>query len=270
MPDAVPTPVTPPRSTLELHERTYIVTGAGGGIGGATAARLLRTGANVVGVDLSSRRLAETETQTKALPGEFRTLKVNLTTESGAEAAVDFALSEFGGVQGVANVAGGMTNIDRDVYDKDLADISLDYFVDTFALNVNSAFLMCKALEPHFYAEGYGKIVNVASLAAFANRPELGNAAYNSAKAAVVALTQSLSMQMGRRGVRANCIAPGLVLSDRVREWIDQGYLERHLAYTALGDLARPEDLGESIAYFLEPQSDAVTGETLRVAAGVR
>jgi NAD(P)-dependent dehydrogenase (short-subunit alcohol dehydrogenase family) len=260
----------PPRSALELHERTYIVTGAGGGIGGAVAARLLRTGANVVGVDLSSRRLAETERQTKEMPGQFRTLKANLTTEVGTEAAVEFALSEFGKVQGLANVAGGMTNIDRDVYDLPLRDISLEYFVDTFALNVNSAFLMSKALEQHFYAEGYGKIVNVASLAAFANRPELGNAAYNSAKAAVIGLTRSLSLLMGRHGVRANCIAPGLVLSDRVRDWIDQGYLERHLAYTALGDLARPEDLGESIAYLLEPQSDAITGETLRVAAGVR
>jgi 3-oxoacyl-[acyl-carrier protein] reductase/7-alpha-hydroxysteroid dehydrogenase len=258
------------RSTLEPHERTYIVTGAGGGIGGAAAARLLRTGANVVGVDLSSRRLTETERQTKELSGQFRWLKANLTTEEGTQSAVAFALSEFGTVQGLANVAGGMTNIDRNVYDLPLADIPLDYFVDTFALNVNSAFLMSKALEEHFYNERYGKIVNVASLAAFANRPELGNTAYNSAKAAVIGLTRSLSMLMGRHGVRANCIAPGLVLSDRVREWIDEGYLERHLAYTALGDLARPDDLGESIAYLLEQQSDAITGETLRVAAGVR
>jgi len=260
----------PPRSRLALHERTYIVTGAGGGIGGATVARLLRVGANVVAVDLSSRRLANTVEKTAALPGTLRTLKVDVTTEAGTQAAVAFALSEFGTVQGVANVVGGMTNIDQDVYDLPLADLSLDYFLDTFALNVNSAFLMSKAIEQHFYDQGYGKIVNVASLAAFANRPELGNAAYNSAKAAVVGLTQTLSLLMGRRGVRVNCIAPGLVLSDRVKSWIEPGYLQRHLAYTALGDLATPDDLGEAIAFFLEPQSDAITGETLRVAAGVR
>ncbi|GAA3522667.1 3-oxoacyl-ACP reductase FabG [Amycolatopsis ultiminotia] len=260
----------PLHSALEPHERTYVVTGAGGGIGGAAAARLLRTGANVVGVDLSSRRLGETERQTKDLPGQFRWFKANLTKEEDTLAAVGFGLGEFGSVQGLANVAGGMTNIDRDVYDLPLSDISLDYFLDTFALNVNSAFLMSKALESHFSGQRYGKIVNVASLAAFANRPELGNTAYNSAKAAVIGLTRSLSLVMGRTGVRVNCVAPGLVLSDRVREWIDEGYLERHLAYTALGDLARPEDLGESIAYLLEPQSDAITGETLRVAAGVR
>ncbi|CAN5201204.1 3-oxoacyl-ACP reductase FabG [soil metagenome] len=262
--------VAPSRPTVPLNERIYIVTGAGGGIGGAAAARLLRVGSKVVGVDLSSRRLAETSEATKDLPGTLVTVKVDVTTEAGVQSAVDFAINEFGWVHGVANVAGGMVNINREVYDVPLESISLDEFVQMYALNVNSAFLMCRALEPHFVAQGYGKIVNVASLAAFANRMELGNAAYNSAKAAVVALTQSLSMQMGRQGVRANCIAPGLVLSDRVKQWIDTDYLQRHLDQTALGDLATPEDLGEGIAFFLEPQSDGVTGETMRVAAGLR
>ncbi|HEY3737521.1 MAG TPA: SDR family oxidoreductase [Jatrophihabitans sp.] len=268
MPDTAVVP--PTRPTLALNERTYIVTGGGGGIGGAAVARLLRVGSNVVAVDLSSRRLNGTAEATRELPGALRTIKADITTEAGVQEAVDFAVTEFGSVQGVANVAGGMVNINREVYDVPLESISLDDFVQMYALNVNSAFLMCRALEKHFIAQGYGKIVNVASLAAFANRLELGNAAYNSAKAAVIAFTQSVSMQLGRQGVRANCIAPGLVLSDRVREWIDEGYRDRHLAYTALGDLPRPEDLGEGIAFFLEPQSDAVTGETLRVAAGVR
>jgi NAD(P)-dependent dehydrogenase (short-subunit alcohol dehydrogenase family) len=260
----------PARPALALEERTYVVTGAGGGIGGAAAARLLRAGSNVTGVDLSSRRLAATAEATRELPGTLRTVKVDVTTEEGVQQAIAFAIAEFGSVQGVANVAGGMVGINRDVYDVPLESFTLDSWNQMYALNVNSAFLMCRALEKHFTAQGYGKIVNVASLAAFANRLELGNAAYNSAKAAVVALTQSISMQLGRQGVRANCIAPGLVLSDRVREWIDEGYRDRHLAQTALGDLATPEDLGEAIAFFLEPQSDAITGETLRVAAGVR
>lgn len=262
--------VHPPRLDLPLEQRVYIVTGAGGGIGGAAAARLLRVGSRVLGVDLSARRLAETTEKTAALPGTLRTIKVDVTTEEGTAKAVEAALAEFGAVHGVANVAGGMVNIDREVYDVPLESFSLESWNAMYALNVTSAFLMCRALEKHFVSQRYGKVVNVASLAAFANRLELGNAAYNSAKAAVVAFTQSLSMQAGRFGIRANCIAPGLVLSDRVRQWIDEGYLARHLDYTALGDLATPEDLGESIAFLLEPQSDAITGETLRVAAGVR
>jgi NAD(P)-dependent dehydrogenase (short-subunit alcohol dehydrogenase family) len=262
--------IPPARPTLPLTDRTYVVTGAGGGIGGAVVSRLLRVGSNVVGVDLSSRRLAGTIEATSDLPGAFQTIKVDVTSEAGAHEAIDFAMTQFGSVQGVANVAGGMVNINRDVYDVPLESFSLEDWQQMYALNVDSAFLMCRALEKHFIAQGYGKIVNIASLAAFANRLELGNAAYNSAKAAVVALTQSLSVQMGRQGIRANCIAPGLVLSDRVRQWIDDGYLQRHLDYTALGDVPRPDDLAESIAFLLEPQSDAITGETLRVAAGVR
>jgi NAD(P)-dependent dehydrogenase (short-subunit alcohol dehydrogenase family) len=260
----------PARPTLTLNERTYVVTGAGGGIGGAAVARLLRAGSNVVGVDLSSRRLAATAEAASELPGALRTVKADVTTEDGVQQAIAFAIAEFGSIQGLANVAGGMVGINRDVYDVPLESFTLESWNQMYALNVNSAFLMCRALEKHFIAQGYGKIVNVASLAAFANRLELGNAAYNSAKAAVVALTQSISMQLGRQGIRANCVAPGLVLSSRVREWIDDGYRDRHLAHTALGDLATPEDLGEAIAFFLEPQSDAITGETLRVAAGVR
>lgn len=261
---------SPARPTAPLSERTYIVTGAGGGIGRAAVARLLRVGSNVVGVDLSSQRLAGTAEVTSDLPGALRSIKIDVTTEEGTQTAVDFAMAEFGSVQGVANVAGGMVNIDRDVYDVPLESFSLDAWNQMYALNVNSAFLMCRALEKHFIAQGYGKVVNVASLAAFANRLELGNVAYNSAKAAVVAFTQTLSMQAGRQGIRANCVAPGLVLSDRVQQWIDDGYRDRHIAQNALGDLATPEDLAEGIAFFLEPQSDAVTGETLRVAAGLR
>jgi NAD(P)-dependent dehydrogenase (short-subunit alcohol dehydrogenase family) len=261
---------SPPRLDLPLAERVYIVTGGGGGIGGAVVARLLRVGSSVLAVDLSSRRLAETVEKTQEFDGALRTIKVDITTEEGAAAAIELALTEFGAVHGVANVAGGMVNIDREVYDIPLESFTLASWRQMYALNIDSAFLMCRGLEKHFVAQHYGKVVNVASLAAFANRMELGNAAYNSAKAAVVAFTQSLSMQGGRLGIRANCVAPGLVLSDRVRQWIDEGYLQRHVDYTALGDLATPGDLAEGIAFFLEPQSDAITGETLRVAAGVR
>jgi NAD(P)-dependent dehydrogenase (short-subunit alcohol dehydrogenase family) len=250
--------------------RTYVVTGAGGGIGGATALRLLRGGANVCGVDISSRRLAGTAGEAEALPGTFTTIKVDITIEAGAEAAIAHALNEFETIHGLANIAGGMPNIDLDGFDIPITDLPLEYFRSTFALNVDSTFLMCKAAAPHFIQRGYGKVVNTASLAAFSNFDELGNLAYNSAKAAVIALTQSIAQLMGPQGVRANCIAPGLVLSPRVQSFVSEGYVERHKVNAALPDLSTPEDLAEGMAFFLEPGSDAITGEVLRVAAGVR
>jgi NAD(P)-dependent dehydrogenase (short-subunit alcohol dehydrogenase family) len=250
--------------------RTYIVTGGGGGIGGATVLRLLRTGANVLAIDISSKRLNAVKEEAAGLPGRLDVLKADITAEAPAEQSVQYALEQFGDLHGVANVAGGMPNYVGTDMDRPLESISLEYFRAMFALNVDSAFLMSKAATPHFKQQQYGKIVNVASLAAFANRPELGNVAYNPAKKAVIGLAETLSMLLGRDGVRVNTIVPGLVMSDRARNTLDDAYNQRHLAWTALGRLSTPDDLAEGIAFFLEPASDGITGETLRVAAGVR
>lgn len=250
--------------------RTYIVTGAAGGIGGATARRLLSVGSNVLGVDISQRRLEALQERCKDLPGRLEVRRADLSTEDAAQGVIEYAISVFGDLHGIANVAGGMVDIEADSMDRPLAQIGLEYFRRTFALNVDTAFLMSKHAEPHFESKGYGKIVNVASLAAFANRHELGDTAYNPAKAAVVGLTQTLSLLLGKKGIRVNAIAPGLVMSDKVQETFGKGYVDRHVAATALGHLATVNDEAEAIAFLLEPQSDAVSGEVLRVAAGVR
>jgi len=250
--------------------RTYIVTGGGGGIGGATVLRLLRSGANVLAIDISTRRLAGIEERAATLPGTLAVLKADVTAEAPVVGTVAFAIERFGDLHGVANVAGGMPDYQGTDMDRSLESMSLEYFHRMFALNVDSAFLMSKAATPHFKKKQYGKIVNVASLAAFANRYELGNAAYNPAKKAVIGLAETLSLLLGRDGIRVNTIAPGLVMSDRARDALDEGFKERHLAATALGRLASADELAEGIAFFLEPASDGITGETLRVAAGVR
>lgn len=250
--------------------RTYIVTGGGGGIGGATALRLLRTGANVLAIDISGKRLAGVKERAEGLSGRLEVLKADITAEEPSLLSVRTAIELFGDLHGVANVAGGMPDYQGSDMDRSLESISLEYFHRMFALNVDSAFLMSKAATPHFKSKGYGKIVNVASLAAFANRPELGNAAYNPAKKAVIGLSETLSLLLGPNGIRVNTIAPGLVMSDKAKGTLSDDYNERHLKQVPLGKLATTDDLAESIAFFLEPASDAITGETLRVAAGVR
>lgn len=250
--------------------RSYIVTGGGGGIGGATVLRLLQAGANVLAVDISSRRLNAVRERAAGLPGRMEIFKADVTAEAPTLESVACALEQFGDLHGLANVAGGMPDYQGSDMDRSLESISLDYFHRMFALNVDSAFLMSKAVTPHFKARRYGKIVNVASLAAFANRPELGNAAYNPAKKAVIGLAETLSLLLGPDGIRVNTIAPGLVMSDKARDALGDAYTQRHLAQVPLGRLASTMDLAEGIAFFLEPGSDGISGETLRVAAGVR
>jgi NAD(P)-dependent dehydrogenase (short-subunit alcohol dehydrogenase family) len=255
---------------MSASTRSYIVTGGGGGIGGATVLRLARTGAQVLAVDISSRRLGAIKEAAAGLPGRVETFKADITGEAASLAAVACALESFGDLHGLANVAGGMPDYVGTDMDRSLESMDLDYLHRMFALNVDSAFLMSKAATRHFKTRRYGKIVNVASLAAFANRPELGNACYNAAKKAVIGLAETLSLLLGPDGIRVNTIAPGLVMSDRARDALGDDYRERHLRQVPLGKLATRDDLAEGIAFFLEPASDAITGETLRVAAGVR
>jgi len=250
--------------------RSYIVTGGGGGIGGATVLRLLRTGANVLAIDISSKRMSGIKEQASGLPGRMEVLKADITGEEATVQAVKLALELFGDLHGLANVAGGMPDYVASDQDRPLETVTLDYFHRMFALNVDTAFLMSKSAVPHFQKKKYGKIVNVASLAAFANRPELGNVAYNPAKKAVIGLAETLSVLLGPDGIRVNTIAPGLVMSDRARTVLGDGFKQRHLAQVPLGRLATAEELAEGIAFFLEPQSDGVTGEVMRVAAGYR
>lgn len=253
-----------------MTARSYIVTGGGGGIGGATALRLVRNGGNVLAVDISTKRLESVKDRASGLPGRLEILKADVTIEPTSLLAVSTAVEQFGDLHGLANVAGGMPDYQGSDMDRSLESITLEYFHKMFALNVDSAFLMSKAATAHFKTKRYGKIVNVASLAAFANRPELGNAAYNPAKKAVIGLAETLSILLGPDGIRVNTIAPGLVMSDRARGALADDYNARHLAQVPLGKLSTTDDLAEGIAFFLEPASDAITGETLRVAAGVR
>jgi len=255
---------------MNADQRTYIVSGAAGGIGGATVARLLRSGACVLGTDISQKRLNALVERNTEHAEKLAIMRADLTSEPATQAVVAACLERFGALHGIANVAGGMVGIDADSMDRPLQQIGHQYFQRTYALNVESAFLMCKAAEPHFIAQEYGKIVNIASLAAFANRHDLGDVAYNPAKAAIVALTQTLSLLCGRSGIRVNCVAPGLVQSDKVKEVFGADYVQRHLDATALGTLATIDDEAEAIAFFLEPQSDMITGEVLRVSAGTR
>ena len=103
----------------------------------------------------------------------------------------------------------------------------------TLRLNVDSAFLMTRALVPAFKAARYGKVVNVASLAAFGNFDHMGNAAYDAAKPAVIGLTHTLSRSLGRDGIRVNVVAPGSVYTERVQEAFSQEFLELQRAHSA-------------------------------------
>lgn len=250
--------------------RNYIVTAAAGGIGSELVLLLLADGARVLACDISGKRLSALQERAGANASRLSVLKIDVADEGGAGTAASTAIDNMGGVHGLANVAGGIAGIGEDIIDRPIDRISFADYEQTVRLNLSSSFFMTRALVPHFRERRYGKVVNVASLAAFGNFEQMGNAAYDAAKAAVVGLTHTLSRSLGPDGIRVNVVAPGSIYTERVREFFSPEFLELQRSRIPLRQHVGPTDVAQSLAFFLAPASDAISGEVVRVSGGLR
>jgi NAD(P)-dependent dehydrogenase (short-subunit alcohol dehydrogenase family) len=251
--------------------RNYLVTAAAGGIGGELVMLLLDAGASVFASDISGKRLAALEERAGTARRErLAVLKVDVADENGAERAGRAAAERFGTIHGLANIAGGIAGIGEDLIDRPIDRITFAEYEQTVRLNLHSAFLMTRALVPHFREKHYGKVVNVASLAAFGNFDHMGNAGYDAAKAAVVGLTHTLCRSLGPDGIRVNVVAPGSIYTERVKQVFSADFLEMQRRRIPLREHVGPLDVAKALAFFLSPESDAVSGEVVRVSGGLR
>lgn len=250
--------------------RNYLLTAAAGGIGGELAMLLLDAGARVFACDISGRRLAALQERAGERAGRLAVLKVDVADEGGAGAAAKAAIETLGTVHGLANVAGGIAGIGEDLIDRPIDRIAFAEYEQTLRLNLHSAFLMTRALVPHFRGQRYGKVVNVASLAAFGNFDGMGNPGYDAAKAGVVGLTHTLCRSLGPDGIRVNVVAPGSIYTERVRQAFSSEFLDMQRRRIPLREHVGPLDVARTLAFFLSPESDAVSGEVVRVSGGLR
>lgn len=233
--------------------RTALITGAGGGIGRATAERLADEGATVVCADLD---LATAEATAAAVPGA-RATPLDVTDPASCAAAVEAS----GTLDLLVNLA-GIGAFSR------TADLGLEQWEQTLRVNLTGTFLMCQAaLDP--LLERSGAIVNMASLAGLRATPY--NAAYCASKGGVVLFTRSLAVELAKTGVRVNCVCPGSVDTAFLRgfeipEDIDLDLLTRAAAPN--GRVATPEDIAAAVAYLGSDDAAMVTGTSLVVDGG--
>ena len=220
--------------------RTALVTGASGGIGRATVARLADEGAHVVTADLDGAEV-----------------RLDVTDLASCAAAVDAA----GDLDLLVNLAGvGAFS--------HTAALALEDWNRTLAVNLTGTFLMCQAaIEP--LTARKGAIVNMASLAGLRATPY--NAAYCASKGGVVMFTRSLAVELAKTGVRVNCVCPGSVDTDFLRNFeipddVDFSLLARAAAPN--GKVATPDDVAAAIAYLGSADAAMVTGTSLVVDGG--
>src|SRR3954447_10269084 len=241
-----------------LDGKVAIVTGAGSGIGEATARLMAREGASVVVADLDQ---AEAERVAAELDAAVH-VEVDVSDEESVERMIETAVLSFGRLDVLHNNA---TDSSLNAVDTDITTLDMSVFDRLVAVNLKGQFLGCKHAIPVMLAGGGGSIVNTASIDGFVGRGV--RAAYGASKAGVVLLTKSVASQYGSRGIRCNAVAPGFTVTPAT-EGIPPDALEAVAKSYPMPRLCRPEDVASAVVFLASEEAAFVNGTTLMVDGG--
>lgn len=257
-------------SAFDVSGRAAGVTGAARGIGRGIALELARAGVDLALGDLDVDGLGETAELARAAGARVEALATDVSRRADVEALVDRVVTAFGRLDLMANVAGV-------IGDAAVAKTREEDLDRILAINTKGVFFGCQAAAAAMRERGGGSIVNMASLAAFRGVPALG--VYGMSKAAVVALTRTLAMEVGRFGIRVNAVAPGFVTSHMTGRHVlrddgsvDDARMEEVIAdareRNPLRSVGDPEDVAKAVLYLASDASRYVTGQVLHVNGG--
>jgi len=241
-------------------DRSVLITGAGSGIGRATAERLAAEGARLTISDVNADGLEETASTCRTSGVPVTAVVSDVSDEAAVADRVAGAVGEFGRLDVLVNVAGILQF-------KDFRLTTLDDFERIIGVNLTGTFLTCRDAMPHLL-ESQGNIVNITSTAALAGHP--WTSSYSASKGGVLALTLTLAVEFGKLGVRCNAVAPGSINTPiqnafELPEGADPKLLHRIMP---LDRMRGPENVAGAVAFLGSDDAAHVNGEVLRVDGG--
>lgn len=248
-----------------LHDKTVIVTGGGGGIGGATCRRFAEEGARVAVFDLNLDAAQQVADAIGAAGGTARAYRCDITDRAGVDAAVAAAEADFGPIAVLVNNAGW------DVFKPFVKTVPAEW-ERLIAINLTGALHMLHAVLPGMAERKSGRIVNVASDAARGGSS--GEAVYSACKGGLVALSKTLAREHARQGITVNVVCPGptdtALLAGVAEGARDPAKLiEAFRSAIPLGRLGQPDDLASAIAFFGSDDAGFITGQVISVSGGL-
>lgn len=245
-----------------LEGRTAVVTGASRGIGRAIATLFAAEGANVALVSRSREALDDVAAGITRDGGQALVIAVDITADEAPEEIVGSTLEAFGGLDILVNNAGGNS------FMAPLQTMRFSGWQKTMVLNLDSTVRLIQAALAPMTAGGHGSIINVSSVTALRGSPLMSH--YGAAKAAVVSLTQSLGVELGEQGVRANALVPGWIETDltgflRTDDALEDSVLSR----VPMKRWGRPEEIAQAALFLASDASSFMTGQSLVVDGGL-
>jgi 3-oxoacyl-[acyl-carrier protein] reductase len=243
---------------MRLEKKGAIITGAGNGIGRATALRFAAEGAYVIVADIDLDAAQNVADEITASSGDAFATHVNVTDRSSVNEMVQAALSRYGRIDILVNNAG----ILRDAQLRKLTEENFDAVID---VNLKGVFNCAQAVAPIMVEQGSGVILNASSVvAAYGN---FGQTNYVAAKAGVIGMTKVWARELGRKGIRVNAISPGIIRT-RMTEGIPEKILDKLLERVASNRLGEPEEIANAYLWLASDEASYVNGHVLAVDGG--
>jgi len=244
-----------------------IVTGAGGGIGRASAIKFAAEGAQVAAFDMNAETLGVTVQQILAGGGNVRSYMVDLCDASAVEAHVEQVYHDFGRIDGVFNIAGGSG---RKFGDGPVHECTVGGWLDTLQLNLTTAFLVCKFALKKMVEQRSGVIINLSSVLGLQGNAEFSTHAYAASKGAIISLSRAMAVYYAPYNIRVNVIAPGLIdtpMSQRAQQ-NEQIMAMIPRLQPLTGMLGKPEDVAGAAAFLASDEAQFITGIVLPIDGG--
>ena len=242
-------------------DRVVVITGGAGGIGLATATRFAAEGAKVVLLDIDGDRARQSAETLEGAIG----VGVDITNEEDVQRAVDEVIAAFGAIDVLVNNAGI-------IRDNLIFKMTAGDWDAVMSVHLKGAFLMTRAVQKHMVQAGYGRIVNLTSIAATGNR---GQVNYSAAKAGLNGFTKTLALELGQFGITANSVGPGFIstaMTDATAERLGltpEAFRAEMAQATPVKRVGQPEDVATAITFLASEEASFITGQVLYVDGGL-
>ena len=243
-----------------LKGKLSLVTGGTRGIGRATVLALAQEGADVI---FTYAHAKEKALEVTALAQKHGVRAEGFQADASDESAVRVMMEDITARMGPVHILVNNAGITRD---KSFLKMTRVMWDEVMRVNLDGLFVMTQAVLPGMLAAGWGRIINVSSIVGQAGN--FGQANYAATKGAAISFTKTLAREVARKGVTVNCVAPGFIDTDMLKDMPEAG-LEQVKNLTPMGRLGRAEEIADAIAFLAGPRASYITGQVLAVNGGM-